>query len=248
MATVVLAVDLQLNRRVAVKLLHSDLIETRDVQRFLQEIAFTAQLNHPHIVQPIEAGEADGIPYFVMPYIEGGSLRDRMKRGTPSTVGDVVTIGKIVADALHFAHTSGVIHRDIKPENIMMHQGFPMVADFGIARSLRVDHGGALTKTGYVVASPPYWSPEQASGDTSLDPRTDVYSLACVLVELLTGTAPPHGVGEALSVQDSSGSPNPRREALERVLRQALAISRDDRHASAAEFRDELSAVKKVRN
>jgi serine/threonine protein kinase len=248
MATVILAVDLQLNRRVAVKLLRSELIETRDVQRFLREIAFTAQLNHPHILQPIEAGEADGIPYFVMPYIEGGSLRDWMTRGVAMTVGNVITVGKIVADALHFAHANGVIHRDIKPENILMHQGFPMVADFGIARSLRVDRGGGLTKPGYTQGSPPYWSPEQASGDTSLDPRTDVYSLACVLVELLTGTAPPLGVGSALSLQDASEPADPRRAALEAVLRRALAMPREERHASAAEFRDELAAVKGVRD
>jgi serine/threonine protein kinase len=247
MATVVLAVDLQLNRRVAVKLLSSSLGEAKDVERFLREIAFTAQLNHPHILQPIEAGEVDGIPYFVMPYIEGGSLRDRIKRRTESTLGNVLTIGKIVADALHFAHLNGVIHRDIKPENILMHQGFPMVADFGIARSLRADDGPALTKPGYFLGSPPYWSPEQASGVTGLDARTDVYSLASVLVELLTGTVPPLGVGDALSVRDSSESPDRRREGLEAVLRRALAMPREDRQASAAQFRDELAAVKNVR-
>jgi serine/threonine protein kinase len=196
MAAVFLAVDSQLNRRVALKVMRGTLAEEVDVGRFMREMVVTSQLSHPHVLQPTDAGEQDGIPFYVMPYVESGSIRRQLHRDKVLSLKDALTITIITADALQFVHDNGIIHRDIKPENILLHQGFPMLADFGIAHSLR-NAASRLTRKNYALGTPPYWSPEQQSGDEQLDERTDVYSLAVVLYEMLRGKAC-HQCGEPI--------------------------------------------------
>jgi serine/threonine-protein kinase len=194
MATVYLAEDLKHRRRVALKLFHPDLAASLGPERFHREVEIAARLSHPHILTLFDSGDADGVLYYVMPFVSGESLRARLLRDGPLPVDAAVRIAADVAAALGYAHAQGFVHRDIKPENVMLHEGEAMVADFGIAKAL--DAGGAtLTRTGFIVGTPAYMSPEQAAGDV-VDGRSDVYSLACVLFEMLAG-APPFG-SEAL--------------------------------------------------
>ena len=191
MATVYLAEDLKHKRKVAVKVLRPELAAVLGAERFVQEITTTASLQHPHILPLFDSGEAGGFLYYVMPWIEGETLRDRLNRETQLDIAEAVRIAREVADALDYAHRQGVIHRDIKPENILLHDGRPMVADFGIALALSAAAGGRMTETGMSLGTPHYMSPEQATAEKDLTSRSDTYSLGSVLYEMLTGE-PPH--------------------------------------------------------
>jgi serine/threonine-protein kinase len=191
MATVYLAEDLKHDRKVAVKVLKPELAAVLGADRFIQEIKTTASLQHPHILPLFDSGQADGFLYYVMPYIEGETLREKLDRETQLGIDEAVRITTEVADALDYAHRQGVIHRDIKPENILLHDGRPMVADFGIALAVSAAAGGRMTETGLSLGTPHYMSPEQATAEKDLSSRSDIYSLAAVLYEMLTGD-PPH--------------------------------------------------------
>ncbi|HEU5218905.1 MAG TPA: protein kinase [Gemmatimonadales bacterium] len=191
MATVYLALDLKHDRKVALKVLKPELAAVLGAERFVVEIKTTAALQHPHILPLFDSGTADGFLYYVMPYVEGETLRNKLDRETQLGIDEAVKITTEVADALDYAHRHGVIHRDIKPENILLHDGRPMVADFGIALAVSAAAGGRMTETGLSLGTPHYMSPEQATADKEITARSDVYSLASVLYEMLTGT-PPH--------------------------------------------------------
>jgi eukaryotic-like serine/threonine-protein kinase len=191
MATVYLAEDLKHKRKVAVKVLKPELAAVLGAERFVQEITTTAALQHPHILPLFDSGTADGFLYYVMPFIDGETLRSKLDRETQLGVEEAVRIASDVADALHYAHQHGVIHRDIKPENILLANGRPMVADFGIALAVSAAAGGRMTETGLSLGTPHYMSPEQATAEKEITGRSDIYSLASVLYEMLTGE-PPH--------------------------------------------------------
>ena len=190
MATVFLAHDLRHDRPVAFKVLHPDLAATLGPERFQREIRTTARLQHPHILPVLDSGEAAGQLWYTMPYVEGESLRDRLRREGQLPLDDALQISREVADALGYAHSQEIVHRDIKPENILLSRDHALVADFGIARALQAADAEHLTVTGLAVGTPAYMSPEQADGRSSIDGRSDLYSLACVLYEMLTGEAP----------------------------------------------------------
>jgi eukaryotic-like serine/threonine-protein kinase len=191
MASVYLAEDLKHDRKVALKLLKPELAAVLGAERFVLEIKTTASLQHPHILPLFDSGTTDGFLFYVMPYIQGETLRDKLNRETQLGVDEAVRIARDVADALDYAHRHGVIHRDIKPENILLHDGRPMVADFGIALAVSAAAGGRMTETGLSLGTPYYMSPEQATADKEISARSDVYSLGSVLYEMLAG-APPH--------------------------------------------------------
>jgi Tol biopolymer transport system component/tRNA A-37 threonylcarbamoyl transferase component Bud32 len=199
MATVYLAEDLKHKRKVALKVLKPELAAVLGADRFVQEITTTAGLQHPHILPLFDSGTADGFLYYVMPFIEGETLRDKLNRETQLSVDEAVRIAREVADALDYAHGKGVIHRDIKPENILIQNGRPMVADFGIALAVSAAAGGRMTETGLSLGTPHYMSPEQATADKEISGRSDVYSLASVLYEMLAGQ-PPHLGGSAQQI------------------------------------------------
>jgi eukaryotic-like serine/threonine-protein kinase len=199
MATVYLAQDLKHERKVALKVLKPELAAVLGAERFVVEIKTTASLQHPHILPLFDSGTADGFLYYVMPYIEGETLRDKLSRETQLGVEQAVRITSEVADALDYAHRRGIIHRDIKPENILLHDGRPMVADFGIALAVSAAAGGRMTETGLSLGTPHYMSPEQATAEKEITARSDVYSLASVLYEMLAGQ-PPHLGGTAQMV------------------------------------------------
>jgi serine/threonine-protein kinase len=190
MATVYLAHDVKHNRKVAVKVLRPELAAALGADRFLREIETTAQLHHPHILSLYDSGEAGGFLFYVMPFVEGESLRDRLDREKQLPVDQAVRITREVADALSYAHSRGVIHRDVKPENILLASGHAIVADFGIAKAVSAAGGTSLTETGMTVGTALYMSPEQAAGEQDLDGRSDLYSLGCVLYEMLAGQPP----------------------------------------------------------
>ncbi|HET9512817.1 MAG TPA: protein kinase [Gemmatimonadales bacterium] len=190
MATVYLAHDIRHNRKVAIKVLRPELAAVLGPDRFLKEIEVTANLQHPHILGLIESGALDGQLYYVMPFMEGESLRQRLARERQLAIEETISITSAVASALDYAHRQGVIHRDVKPENILLHDGQPMVADFGIALAVSHAAGSRLTHTGISLGTPFYMSPEQASGERHLDGRTDIYSLGCVAYEMLSGMPP----------------------------------------------------------
>src|SRR5881296_3798498 len=192
MATVYLGYDRKHHRGVALKVLLPGLAAYLGAERFLKEIQIAARLTHPHILALHDSGEASGFLYYVMPYIDGGSLRQQLE-GPPRRAfsqQQALAIAEPVADALTYAHRMGVLHRDIKPENILFLQGHPIVADFGIAKAVSTAGGANLTRTGFPVGTPGYMSPEQAAGLTDLDERSDVYSLAVVIYEMLVGELP----------------------------------------------------------
>jgi len=191
MAIVYLAEDLKHRRKVALKVLKPELAAVLGAERFVQEITTTASMSHPHILPLFDSGTAEGFLFYVMPFIEGETLRDKLNRETQLGVDEAVRITREVADALDYAHRRGVIHRDIKPENILLHDGRPMVADFGIALAVSAAAGGRMTETGLSLGTPHYMSPEQATADKEITARSDVYSLGSVLYEMLTGN-PPH--------------------------------------------------------
>ena len=199
MATVYLAEDLKHDRKVALKLLKPELAAVLGAERFVQEIKTTAALQHPNILPLFDSGTADGFLFYVMPFIDGETLRGRLNRETQLGVDEAVRIAREVADALDYAHRSGVIHRDIKPENILLHNGRPIVADFGIALAVRAAAAGRMTETGLSLGTPHYMSPEQATAEKEITARSDIYSLGSVLYEMLAGQ-PPHLGGSAQQI------------------------------------------------
>ena len=249
MATVYLAEDLKHRRKVAVKVLRPELAAVIGAERFLIEIEVTANLQHPNILPLYDSGVADSFLYYVMPYIEGETLRDKLNREKQLSVEETLEITKSVAGALSFAHERGVIHRDIKPENILLQSGQALVADFGIALAVSQAGGARLTETGLSLGTPHYMSPEQAAGDRELDARSDVYSLACVTYELLTGD-PPHVGSTAQAILASVMTEEPRRVTLRRktvpphveaAVHKALEKLPADRFASAHDFAQALA-------
>jgi serine/threonine-protein kinase len=253
-ATVFLATDLKHQREVALKVLHPELALALGSQRFLREIATVAQFKHPHILPLHDSGDADGLLYYVMPFIEGESLRQRLEREPQLPMEDALRITREVADALGYAHGLGVVHRDVKPENILFEAGHAIVTDFGIARAVSSAGGARLTETGLAVGTPAYMSPEQAAGDAALDGRSDIYSLACVLYEMLGGAPPFAGPTPQAVLASQIADPVPPLRALrpavppglERALEQALAKESGQRYATAEEFVQHLTRASRA--
>jgi serine/threonine-protein kinase len=257
MATVYLAEDMKHHRKVALKVLRPELAAIVGGERFLKEIEVTANLQHPNILPLYDSGRASGpagesgseFLFYVMPYVEGETLREKMTREKQLGVGETVAIAKDVADALHFAHQRGIVHRDIKPENILLQQGKPVVADFGIALAVSHAGGARLTETGLSLGTPHYMSPEQATGDRELDARSDVYSLGAMVYEMLAGEPPHHGnTVQAIIARILSEDPQPvtrQRPAVpphvDAAIRKALDKTPADRFPSAAKFAEALT-------
>ena len=255
MATVFLAQDLKHDRPVALKVLKPELAHALGPERFLREVRITSRLNHPHILALLDSGEASPVGpeqgegpqsflYYVMPYVDGESLRDRLEREKQLPLEDALQIAREVADALSYAHHHGVVHRDIKPENILLESGHAVVADFGIARAITAAGGDKLTETGLAIGTPAYMSPEQATGETAVDGRSDLYSLGCVLYEMLAGEPPFTGpTARAILARSLTESHRPLRaireaipQAVDQVVALALAKSPADRYPTAAQF------------
>jgi len=250
-ATVYLAHDLKHDRQVALKVLHPSLSEAVGAERFLLEIRIAASLSHPNIVGLIDSGDADGLLYFVMFYVEGESLRERLERETQLPVDDALRIAREVGEALSYAHQRGVVHRDIKPGNVLIERGHARVADFGIAKALHDAGSDGLTRTGLAVGTPRYMSPEQAAGDAEVDERSDVYSLACVLYEMLAG-GPPFGgaTAHAILARKTLEKPPGLRvvrsavpATVEAAIVRALSPTPADRPASIDAFLAELESA-----
>jgi serine/threonine-protein kinase len=248
MATVYLAHDVKHDRKVAVKVLRPELAAVLGAQRFLHEIKVTANLQHPHILPLHDSGEADSFLFYVMPYVEGESLRDRLNRETQLSIEDALQISQEVADGVSHAHGLGVVHRDIKPENILLTGGHALIADFGIARAVTEAGGTRLTETGLSLGTPQYMSPEQASGERDVDARTDVYALGCVTYEMLVGE-PPHTGPNAQAIiakvlTEPVRSVRATRELLapqaESAITKALAKLAADRFATVKQFSEAL--------
>lgn len=250
MATVYLATDLKHHREVALKVLLPGLAAFLGTERFLKEIQIAAGLTHPHILALHDSGEAGGFLYYVMPYVEGGSLRQRI-HGSPLSRDAAFAIAGPVADALAYAHRLGILHRDVKPENILFSQGHPVVADFGIAKAISTAGGANLTRTGFPVGTPGYMSPEQAAGLTDLDAKSDVYSLAVVIYEMLVGELPGRWPTEE-SVRSGRflEAPSAHRSRLtevgkrvEAALVRGLSTRHDQRTRTPAELLADLSGA-----
>jgi tetratricopeptide (TPR) repeat protein len=250
MAVVFLAMDERHDRHVAVKVLRPNLTPVIGSDRFLQEIAIAARLTHPHILPLHDSGEAAGFLFYVMPYVEGESLRGRLTRERVLPVGESLRIAREVADALAYAHTHGIVHRDIKPENILLESGHAVVSDFGVARAIGAAAGDRLTSAGVALGTPAYMSPEQAAGESIVDARTDLYALGCTLYEMLAGQPPFTGpTAESVVHQHIVAAPTPVTAirpsvpaSVAAALDRALAKEPADRFATAAEFTAALEA------
>jgi serine/threonine-protein kinase len=249
MATVYLATDLKHHRPVAIKVLRPELAQSIGPDRFLREIEIAARLQHPNILALHDSGEADGFLYYVMPYVEGESLRERIVRSGALSRAEAIRIAREVADALHYAHKQGIVHRDIKPANILLSQGHAVVADFGIARAVSASAAPGLTQVGIAVGSPAYMSPEQALGSQEVDARSDVFALGVVLFEMLDGKPPFDGTTpQAIVTQSLTGK---RRKlsttsaglGLQSVIDRALEREPDKRFATAADMTAALDAA-----
>jgi Tol biopolymer transport system component/tRNA A-37 threonylcarbamoyl transferase component Bud32 len=244
MATVYLARDLRHGRQVAIKVLREELAAAVGAERFLAEIRVTASLQHPHILPLFDSGNADGLLWYAMPFVEGETLRSRLAREGPLPVADAMRLAREVADALEHAHTRGIVHRDVKPENVLLQDGHALVADFGIALALEQAGGERITRTGFALGTPQYMAPEQAAGERALDARVDVYALGAVLHEMLAGEPPfaaptrqavvrrmMHELPPALTMLRPDVTP-----FVDAAVRRALAKRPDDRFRSAAAF------------
>ncbi len=248
MATVYLAHDLKHDRKVAVKVLRPELAAVIGAERFLAEIRTTANLQHPHILPLHDSGAADSYLFYVMPYVEGESLRDRLSREKQLPVPDAMRIATETASALDYAHRHGVIHRDIKPENILLHDGSALVADFGIALAASKAGGSRMTETGMSLGTPHYMSPEQAMGEREITARSDVYALGCITYEMLTGDPPFTGsTAQAIVARVMTEEPRrliPQRKSISPAIEAAVLTALEklpaDRFASAAEFAEGL--------
>jgi eukaryotic-like serine/threonine-protein kinase len=248
MATVYLAEDLKHHRQVAIKVLRPEVASALGGERFLREIEVTSRLDHPYILPLLDSGEAAGLLYYVMPYVEGETLRDRLQRERQLPMDDAIQIACEVADALSYAHGLGFVHRDIKPENILLAAGHVRVADFGIARAIRAATGDRLTATGLAVGTPVYMSPEQGRGEPRADPRADVYSLGCVLYEMVAGQPPYTGATAEAILARKCLEPLPSLRivrdttpaTVERAIAKALAKVPADRFATVSQFADAL--------
>jgi len=249
MATVYLAQDLKLGRPVAIKVLRREVAAALGPERFLREIEIAARLAHPHILSLHDSGEANGFLYYVMPFVEGQSLRDRLNHEPQLPLVEALRISRAVAEALAYAHSHGVVHRDVKPENILLSGETVLVADFGIARALSVAGGENLTETGIAVGTPFYMSPEQAAGQRQIDGRSDVYGLGCVVYEMLAGSPPFSGPSAQAILARHALDPVPplrtiRPElpaAVDQAVGKALAKAPADRFATAAAFSEALA-------
>ncbi len=250
MATVYLARDLKHGREVAVKVLRPDLTATVGSERFLREIDIAAHLTHPNILGLFDSGQAGDFLFYVMPFVAGGSLRERLRKNKVLIVDEAIGILREVAEALFYAHRKGVIHRDIKPENILFSEGHAIVTDFGIAKAIITAGGENLTRSGFPLGTPGYMSPEQAAGLKKLDERTDVYGVGCVFYEMLVGETPGLWLTEEVvrlgRFMDAEPDHRERLDQLPGRLEQAmvrsLAMRREDRYKTPLEF---LSAVRK---
>ena len=251
MATVYLATDLKHRRQVAVKVMRPELAATLGADRFLREVEIAAQLSHPHILPVHDSGDAGGILYYVMPYVEGESLHERIRRETSLPVDEALRIAREVSEALAYAHGRKIIHRDIKPANIMLSAGHALVADFGIARGVGAAGGAAITKTGLAVGTPQYMSPEQASGSAAVDSRSDIFAVGCVLYEMIAGEPPFTGpTPQAIVIRSLTETPrslSTTREglspAVDAVVSRALAKNPADRWQTAGEFAKALGGA-----
>jgi len=246
MAVVFLAHDLRHDRPVALKVLKPEISAEVGAERFLREIKLAARLTHPHILPVYDSGEAEGLLFYVMPNMEGQSLRERLDRERQLPLELALRVARDVASALDYAHRQHVLHRDVKPENILFNEGNVMLADFGIGKAL--SGGKSITQTGMFVGTPSYISPEQAAGETSLDGRTDLYSLGCVLYEMLAGEPPFTGATAQIIISKRFASPIPKvraardvPEAIDEAVTRALARTPADRFSSAADFIDALT-------
>ncbi len=250
-ATVYLAADVRHGRMVAVKVLHPELIGTQQSERFLREIRVVAHLNHPHILPMLDSGEADGLLFFVMPYVEGETLRDCLAREKQLSIGEALRITAEIADGLSYAHSRGLVHRDIKPENILLSSGHAVITDFGIGRAIDQSGADRLTYTGMATGSPAYMSPEQWTASDRVDGRSDEYSLACVLYEMLIGEPPFSGASPNALMARHNMSPVPSvrlvrpnvPEAIDEAIARAMEKIPADRYATVTLFAEALAAA-----
>jgi eukaryotic-like serine/threonine-protein kinase len=251
MSRVFVAYDATLGCRVVLKVLPPELAAGVSLDRFQREIRLATQLKHPNIVPVLGTGDADGLPYYTMPFIEGESLRDRLRRVRVFPVTDAVAMACEVAQALDYAHRHDIVHRDIKPENVLLHEGHAVVADFGICRAItHASDVDPITLAGMAVGTPQYMSPEQAAGEREIDGRSDVYSLGCVLYEMLTGEPPFTGrTAQAVIAKRFAGAVPSLRVVrpevpieVERAVLRSLALAPDDRFQTGAEFAEALGA------
>jgi serine/threonine-protein kinase len=250
MSAVFLAHDRKHDRVVAIKVLHPELAANLGPERFLREIKLAARLSHPHIVPLFDSGDAGGLLYYVMPYVEGESLRERLNREQQLSVEESVRHGCAIASALDYANRQGVVHRDIKPENVMIHEGVAMVTDFGIAKADGPADAATLTQAGMMIGTPAYASPEQASGELDLDGRSDQYSLGCVVYEMLSGERPfKGGNARAVLARRLTETARPLRairstvpESVEHAVARAMATDPTRRFANCAQFAQALAS------
>ncbi|HXY70896.1 MAG TPA: serine/threonine-protein kinase, partial [Gemmatimonadales bacterium] len=250
MAIVFLARDLRHDRQVALKVLRPEVSAEVGAERFLREIKLAAGLTHPHILPVYDSGESGGLLFYVMPNMEGRSVRERLEREKQLPLEEALKITREVASALDYAHRHQVVHRDIKPENILLHEGAAMVADFGIGKALSA--GGSLTRTGVAVGTPAYMSPEQAGGEEAVDGRSDLYSLGCVLYEMLAGEPPFTGPTAQAVIAKRFVAPIPKvratrdvPETVDEAVTRALSRTPVDRFPTAAEFAAALQVMER---
>ena len=248
MATVYLAQDSKHDRVVALKVLHPDLAASLGPDRFLREIKLAARLNHPHILPLFDSGSADGMLYYVMPYVEGESLRERLDRENKIPIDEAIRLTQGIASALDYAHRQGIVHRDVKPENVMLYEGMPMVMDFGIAKAVSAAGSETLTQTGMMVGTPAYVSPEQAAGEINLDGKSDQYSLACILYEMIAGERPFSGATpQSIMAKRFTETPKPLRSirstvpaSVDWAVEKAMSTESSQRFATSAVFAQAL--------
>ncbi|MEO8575129.1 MAG: protein kinase [Gemmatimonadales bacterium] len=250
MATVFLAQDSKHDRVVAIKVLHPDLAASLGPDRFLREIKLAARLNHPHILPLFDSGAADGLLYYVMPYVEGESLRERIDRDGKLPIAEAIQHAQSIGSALDYAHRQGIVHRDIKPENVMLYEGTAMVMDFGIAKAISSAGTETLTQTGMMIGTPAYVSPEQAAGEINLDGRSDQYSLACMLYEMIAGERPFTGTTpQSIMAKRFTDKPTPLQalrasvpQNVEWAISKAMATETTERFPTAAQFAHALTS------